>query len=83
MSENDTPPPTAGRATSLTTADDLVLRGAEMADTHPVSCRAASSAASALPQRIRPLAAPAIHGRTGPLISIEILQRVIDGLNRL
>jgi hypothetical protein len=83
MSENDAPPPVAGRAASATAGDDLGLRGAETTRTHPASCRAASPAASALPQRIRPLPAPAVQSRTGPPVSIEILQRVIDGLNRL
>jgi hypothetical protein len=83
MSENDASAPAADHAASATAGDDLDLRGAEIARTHPASCRAGSPAASALPQRIRPLPGPAIQSRTGPPVSIEILQRVIDGLNSL
>lgn len=84
MSENDAPPSTDSRTASAMGGDDLKLRGPEIAGMHPASSGAAAPAASALPQRIRPLEAPAVHSRMGlPPVSIEILWRVIDGLNRL
>ena len=81
MNQNEAP--AADRAAPAMGGDDLELRETEAADKHSAPPDIAPPTASALPQRICPLPAPAIHGRTGPLISIEILQRVIDGLNRL
>jgi hypothetical protein len=81
MSENEAP--TADRAAPAMGGDDPELRETEATDKHSAPPGIAPPTASALPQRILSLPPPAIHGRTGPLISIEILQRVIDGLNRL
>jgi hypothetical protein len=84
MSEKDAPPPNAGRAAPATAGDDHELRRAETASAHPALPGARPPAAAELPQRIRPLPSPSMQSRTGPPpVSIEILQRVIDGLNLL
>ena len=84
MSQNDTSPPAADRTAPTTGGDDHELRGAQAAGAHPAPPGAAPSAVAELPQRIRPLPAPSEQSRTGPPpVSTEILQRVIDGLNRL
>jgi hypothetical protein len=82
MSENHAPA-FAGHAALAVGGDDPELRETEAADQHPAPPGVTPSTPSALPQRISSLPAPAIQGRMGPLISIEILQRVIDGLSRL
>ncbi len=84
MSENDAPPPTVSRVAPATGEDGAEFLAADVAGTHPASSGAAPPAASALPQRIRRVPAPTVQSRTGPSpVGIEILRRVIDGLNRL